>query len=198
MFVNRIYATIWRWVLIIIVYALLAVPVVGLIIPGAGGAPVEIPMLFQNALRAARSSGFFPDNMYYGEWQFWLSGYSMNALIVSLSLVVLWNVLYAPPLLGRNRERSVRISFVIFVILHAAALLLLLFIYFTRDMYMWEFVMSQSFSQSAVLFIPQLLVVPFIVSLRALCPYRIYHMFPIFRRIRSPLGLRVYSHKRAI
>ena len=199
MFVNRIYATVWRWILILIVYALLAVPVVGLIIPGAGGVPVEIPMLFQNALKAAAfSSGFFPDNMYYSDWQFWLSGYSTNALIVSLSLVALWNAIYSPPLLGRNRERSVRFMFFVFAALHIAALLFLLFIYFTRDMRMWQFAMSQPFMNNMVLFMPQLLMLPFVIVLRALCPYRVYHMFPVFRRIRAPLGLRVYSRKGAV
>jgi hypothetical protein len=181
------------------VYALLAVPVTGLVMPSAGGQVIELPMLFQSALRAAASTtGFFPDNMYYSDWQFWLSGYSTNALILSFSLVILWNIIYSPNMLGRNRERSARLLFVVFLILHAASQLALLFFYFTTDIRMWQFVTSKPVAECAVLFIPQLLVVPFIASVKAFCPYRIYHMFPVFVKVRAALGLRVYSHKKAV
>jgi hypothetical protein len=195
---NRFFATLWRWTLILLVYLALGVPVVGLVVPGSGGQAVEIPMLFQSSLRAAASAfGFFPDNMYYEDWQFWLSGYSMNCLAVSLALVVAWNMLYAPGALGRNRERSSRVTFWLFAIAHAAALLFLAFLYFTSDARMWAFLISQPASRGIIVLMPQLLIIPFWLSIRALCPYRIYHMFPIFAQIRAPLRLRVYSKRGA-
>lgn len=195
---NRFFATLWRWVLIIVVYLALGVPVVGLIVPGAGGQAIEIPMLFQRSLRTAASLfGFFPDNMYYEDWQFWLSGYAMNCLGVSLALVVVWNLLYSPGALGRNRERSARMLFYLFVIAHATALLFLAYLYFTSDAHMWSFLISQPLSRSMVVLMPQLLMLPFCLSIRALCPYRVYHMFPAFAKIRAPLRLRVYSRRGA-
>ena len=52
---NRFLSTCWRVLLILLVYLVLGVPVVGLMIPGAGGESVQIHMLFQSALRAAAS-----------------------------------------------------------------------------------------------------------------------------------------------
>ncbi len=195
---NRILSTCWRWALILIVYLALAVPIVGLVIPGANGQSVQIPMLLQGTLRtAAYSSGYFPDNVYYEDWQFFVSSYAMNCLFLSLLLVVLWNVLYSPSALGRNHENSARTVIWFFVAAHVGLLLLYAFYVFTLGSYIWDWLIRQPMGLNMLLLMPQLLIIPFYLSVRALCPYRIYNVFPLFARLRGRLGLRVYSKRTA-
>lgn len=195
---NRFFVTCWRFILILIVYLVLAIPVVGLVLPVANGQTVQIPMLFQSLLRnAAYGSGFFPDNVYYEDWQFFCSSYAMNCLYLSLLLVVLWNLLYAPRALGRNHENSARVTIWVFVAVHIGIQAAYTFYVFTLSAYIWDWLITQSFGLSLLLLIPQLLVVPFYLSVRGLCPYRIYNVFPVFARLRTRLGLRVYSKRRA-
>ncbi|GHU73724.1 hypothetical protein AGMMS49992_13300 [Clostridia bacterium] len=196
--VNRFLATTWRWILIILVYLALGVPFVGLVLPGAGGRAVEVPMLFQGLLRsAANNYGFFPDHTYFEAWRQYCSTYAMNCLYISLLLVGLWNLIYAPGLLGRNHERSALAVFWLFLTVHIITLLGYAFMHFTVDPLTWDWLLRQSGDRNMVLLLPQLLILPFGVTLRLLCPYRIYPMFPIADRIRSPLGLRVYSRRGA-
>jgi hypothetical protein len=195
---NRFLATLWRWTLIILVYLALGVPLAGLALPGAGGQVVELPMLFQGMLRAAaNNSGFFPDHTYYEAWQRYCSLYAMNCLYISLALVGLWNAIYSPPLLGRNHERSAAAAFWLFLVAHIAALLGYAFVHFTIDPLTWDWLIRQPLRQGAILLAPLWLALPFAVSIRLLCPYRVYPMFPAADRIRAPLGLRVYSHRGA-
>ena len=195
---NRFLSTCWRVLLILLVYLVLGVPGVGLMIPGAGGESVQIPMLFQSALRAAAyGQGFFPDNVYYEDWQQFCSAYAMNCLFLSLGLVALWNVLYAPFALGRNHENSARVTIWVFVALHIGLQLAYAFYVFTLGAHIWAWLITQPFGLRLLLLLPQLLVLPFYLSVRALCPYRIYNVFPIFARLRGRLGLRVYSRRGA-
>ncbi|MDR1600270.1 MAG: hypothetical protein LBS11_10450 [Oscillospiraceae bacterium] len=196
--VNRFLATLWRWTLILLVYLALGAPFVGLVLPGAGGQSVELPMAFQGMLRgAANSYGFFPDHTYYEAWQRYCSLYAMNCLYASLALVGLWNVIYAPQLLGRNYERSAIGVFWLFMFVHVVVLLGYAFMHFTIDPLTWDWLIRQPRRQGAMLLLPQWLAVPFAVSIRLLCPYRVYPMFPAANRIRAPLGLRVYSSRGA-
>ncbi|GHU70307.1 hypothetical protein FACS1894184_15580 [Clostridia bacterium] len=196
--VNRFLATLWRWMLIVAVYLGLGMPLLGLVLPGAGGQSVEIPMLFQGMLRsAANNYGFFPDHTYYEAWQRYCSLYAMNCLYISLALVGIWNAVYAPALLGRNYERSARAVFWLFLLVHVAALLGYAFMHFTIDPLIWDWLVRQPSSQGIILLLPQFLALPFAAAIRLLCPYRVYPMFPIADRIRSPLGLRVYSRRGA-
>ncbi|MDR1262167.1 MAG: hypothetical protein LBK46_01605 [Oscillospiraceae bacterium] len=196
--VNRFIATLWRWALIVLVYLVLGVPLLGLVLPGAGGQAVEIPMLFQSLLRsAANNYGFFPDHTYYESWQRYCSLYAMNCLYISLALTGLWNVIYATPLLGRNHERSALGTFWLFVFTHAALMLGYAFVHFTIDSLTWDWLIRQPGSRGAMLLLPQWLALPFAISIRLLCPYRVYPMFPIADKIRAPLGLRVYSRRGA-
>jgi hypothetical protein len=195
---NRFLATCWRVLLILLVYLLLAVPLVGLVLPGANGHDVQVPMLFQSLLRgAAYSQGFFPDNVYYEDWQAFVSAYAMNCLLLSMALAALWNVVYAPRLLGRNHERSARITIWAFVAAHAGLMLLYAFETFSQSDYVWNWLILQPAGLWGLLLLPQVLAVPFYLVLRALCPARIYHIFPIFAKIRAPLHLRVYSKRGA-
>lgn len=195
---NRLLATGWRWILILLVYVLLAVPLVGLVIPGAGGQSVQIPMIFQGALRsAAVSSGYFPDNVYYEDWQFFCSAYAMNCLFLSLAFVALYNVLYARFALGRNRENTARVLIWALSALHVLLGLLYAFYVFTLGSHVWEWLVRQPMGLNLLLLLPVLLVIPFYLTCRALGPYRLYNVFPLFRPLRDRLGLRVYSRRGA-
>lgn len=193
---NRLLATCWRWVLILLVYLLLGVTVVGVVLPGANGVNVQIPMIFQGVLRgAAYNSGFFPDNVYYEDWQFFCSSYAMNCLYISLLFVALWNVLYAPFALGRNHENSARLAIWVFSIAHVLVLLAYAFYVFTLGSHVWEWLIRQPTGLSLMLLMPLLLVIPFYLTSRALGPYRLYNVFPLFSPLRDRLGLRVYSKR---
>ena len=195
---NRFMTTCWRFVLILLVYLLLAVPIVGVVLPGANGQNVQIPMVFQSMLRnAAYHDGFFPDNVYYADWQFFCSSYAMNCLYISLGFVVLWNLLYSPPLLGRNHENSARGMIWLFSILHIAALLAYAFYVFTLGAHVWSWLIAQPTNLSIMLLLPVLLVIPFYLTSRALAPYRLYNVFPLFSKLRDRLGLRVFSKRGA-
>lgn len=195
---NRLLRAAWRWLLILAVYLVLAVPVTGLVIPDAGGQAFQIPMLFQGSLRsAAYASGFFPDNVYYEDWQLFCSSYAMNCLFLSLSLVVLWNLLYAPFALGRNHENSARMMVWVFAALHVALLLLYAFYVFTLAPHIWAWLIRQPAGLSLMLLLPLWTTVPFFLSIRALCPYRIYNVFPLFAKVRGHLRLRAYSRRGA-
>jgi len=193
---KRFVTALWRWALILSVYLLLGFPVVGLVIPGAAGQAVQIPMLLQRALQnAAFGSGFIPDSVYYEGWQFFVSSYAMNCLFLSLLLVALWNVLYAPFALGRNHEKSARTAVWVFALLHVALLLFYAFFVFTLASYIWDWLILQPMGLSMLLLLPGLLIVPFILSIRGLCPYRIYNVFPLFARLRVRMGLRIFSKR---
>ncbi len=193
---KRLLSALWRWALILLIYLALGVPVVGLVLPGAGGQSAQLPMLLQGLLDAARtSSGFFPDYVYYADWKAFVSAYAMNCLFLSLALVALWNILYAPFALGRSRENTARVMVWVFVAIHIALLLVYAFYVFTLAPYIWEWLTRQPAGLSMMLLLPGLLVVPFYLSIRALCPYRIYNVFPLFARLRDPLKLRVYSKR---
>ena len=195
---NRFFATCWRLALIVLVYLLLAVPVVGLVLPGAGGRNVQIPMLFQGMLRqAAYAHGFFPDNVYYEDWQLFCSAYAMNGLYISLGFVVLWNVLYAPCALGRNHENSARAMLWLLCFAHVGVLLAYAFYVFTLGDHVWQWLIRQPAALSVMLLLPVWLVAPFFLTSRALGPYRLYNVFPVFARLRDRLGLRVYSRRGA-
>lgn len=195
---NRFFVTCWRWVLVLLCYLLLAVPIVGVVLPGAAGQSVQIPMFFQSILRnAAFQNGFFPDNVYYEDWQHFCSAYAMNCLYISLGFVVLWNLLYAPSALGRNHENSARVLIWVFVLLHAAVILGYAFYVFTLGAHVWAWLIKQPIQLTALLLVPIWLVVPFYIACRALGPYRLYSVFPLFARLRDKLGLRVYSRRTA-
>ncbi|MCL1964001.1 MAG: hypothetical protein FWF69_02945 [Firmicutes bacterium] len=195
---NRTLAGCWRFILILIVYLALAVPVVGLVLPGPNGMPVQIPMLLQGVLRgAAYRGGYIPDSVYYEDWQAFVSAYAMNCLYLSLLLVLLWNLLYARFALGRNHENSARLSVWIFAAAHALLLLAYAFYVFTLSPHIWNWLIRQPMRSNLALLLPQLLVLPFYLSARALCPYRVYHVFPLFGRLRGRLFLRVYSKRGA-
>ena len=196
---NRIFATCWRWVLILLVYLVLAVPIVGIVLPGAAGQSAQVPMIFQGILRsAAYNQGFFPDNVYYADWQLFCSSYAMNCLYISLLFVVLWNVLYAPFALGRNHENSARAMIWVFSAAHVAVFLGYAFYVFTLGSHVWNWLITQPMGLSMMLLLPILLVIPFYLTSRALGPYRLYNVFPMFAPIRSRLGLRVYSRRGAM
>lgn len=195
---NRLFATCWRWTLLLLVYLLLAVPLVGVVLPGAAGQNVQIPMIFQSVLRgAAYTNGFFPDNVYYEDWQFFCSSYAMNCLYISLAFVALYNLLYAPYALGRNHENSARVVIWALSVLHVLTLLAYAFFVFTLGSHVWEWLIRQPTGLSLILLLPVLLVIPFYLTCRALGPYRLYHVFPLFSRVRDRLGLRVYSKRGA-
>lgn len=195
---NRFLATGWRWVLILLVYLLLAVPLVGLVLPGANGQNVQLPMIFQGILRStAYNNGFFPDNVYYEDWQFFCSSYAMNCLYISLAFVALWNLLYAPFALGRNHENSARVTIWIFSILHVVVMLAYAFYVFTLGSHVWNWLITQPTGLSLMLLLPVLLVIPFYLACRAFGPYRLYNVFPMFSKVRDRLGLRVYSRRGA-
>lgn len=195
---NRFFATCWRWILILAVYALLGVTLVGLVLPGASGENVQIPMIFQAVLRgAAYQSGFFPDNVYYEDWQFFCSAYAMNCLYISLAFVALWNVCYAPFALGRNRENSARYMIWVFCVLHVLVMAAYAFYVFTLGAHVWSWLIAQPAARALLLLLPLLLVIPFYLTARALGPYRLIHVFPAFAPLRERLGLRVYSRRGA-
>ncbi len=195
---NRFTATLWRLALIILVYLLLGVPVVGLVLPGAGARTVQLPMLFQTLLRnAAYGQGFFPDNVYYQDWQFFVSSFAMNCLYISLGFVCLWNLLYAPFALGRYHENTARIMIWVFSLLHTVVLGVYAFYVFTLGSHVWEWLIQQPRNLQLMLLLPLWLVVPFYLTSRALGPYRLYNVFPVFARLRNRLGLRVYSRRTA-
>ncbi len=195
---NRLLSACWRWLLILAVYIVLAVPVTGLVVPGPGGESLQIPMIFQGALRsAAYASGYFPDNVYYEDWQVFCSSYAMNCVFISLALVVLWNLLYAPFALGRNHENSARAMVWVFTLLHIAILLGYAFYVFTLASYIWAWIIRQPTGLNLMLLMPLWVTVPFTLSIRALCPYRVHHVFPLLAKARERLGLRVYSRRGA-
>jgi|GEM_PF-3266237 len=195
---NRWLSTCWRWLLILLLYLALGVPIVGLVLPGASGQDVQFPMLLQNMLRgAAFGSGYFPDNVYYEDWQAFVSAYAMNCLFLSLLLTLVWNFLYARFAMGRNHENSARMMIWFFVAAHITLLSVYAFYVFSLGQHIWAWLIRQPTGLNLMLLLPQLLLVPFYLSIRALCPYRIYHVFPVFARFRGRLGLRVYSKRGA-
>lgn len=195
---SRFTATCWRWILILLVYLLLAIPIVGVVLPGSAGTNVQIPMIFQGVLRsAAYNDGFFPDNVYYEDWQFFCSSYAMNCLYISLGFVILWNLLYAPFTLGRNHENSAKTAIWVLTVLHLTVLLAYAFYVFTLGSHVWEWLIRQPTNLQVMLLMPCWLVVPFYLTSRALGPYRLYNVFPFFSRLRDRLGLRVYSKRGA-
>ncbi len=195
---QRFFSACWRWVLILVVYIALGVPIVGLVLPSAGGNAVQIPMILQGLLRdAAYQHGFFPDNVYYEDWQFFVSSFAMNCLFLSLGFVVVWNILFSPRLLGRNHENTARLLVWIFSAAHVAVFLGYAFYVFTLGSYVWDWLIRQQTGQTMLLLTPILLVIPFYLSIRALCPYRVENVFPLFAKLRGRLGLRVYSKRGA-
>lgn len=194
---NRFLVTCWRVLLIALVYLLLGVPVTGLVVPGASGASTVIPGIFYSTLQsAAMEQGYYP-NVYLQEWMAFLSAYAMNCLLFSLTLTLLWNLLYAPFALGRNHENSACVVIWLFVAAHVLLQLLYAFQVFSAGPHIWAWLLTQPAGMNLLLLLPQLLILPFYLSIRALCPYRIYHVFPVFAKLRSRLGLRVYSKRLA-
>lgn len=194
---NRFGTTCWRALLIALVYLTLGIPMTGLLLPGAGGQLVEIPGVFYRALQsAAIEKGYYP-NVYLQDWLYFLGAYAMNCLFLSLGLILLWNLLYAPFALGRNREGSARVVLWIFVIAHVALQLLYAFMVFTAGPHIWAWILTQPTGLNLLLLLPQTLLLPFFLSARFLCPYRIYHIFPLSAKLRGRLGLRTYSKRTA-
>ena len=194
---NRFRTTCWRALLIVLVYLALGVPMTGLLLPGAGGRLVELPGIFYRALQgAAIGKGYYP-NVYLQDWLYFLSAYAMNCLFLSVGLVLLWNLLYAPFALGRNREGSARLMLWVLVAAHVVLQLLYAFQVFTAGPHIWAWLITQPMGLNLLLLLPQTLLLPFFLSARFLCPYRIYPVFPLSAKLRGRLGLRTYRKKTA-
>lgn len=188
-----------RWAYILILYILLGFFLLGIPLPGTTGQTTHYPMLYQGMLRgAAVSVGFYPDSVILDEWISFVSAYATNCVFLSLGLLALWNVLYSRALLGRNHEYSARVIIWVFVGLHVTVQLAYAVYVFSLASYIWEWILQQPTGRNLLLLLPQALIVPFYVSLRLFCPFRIYHVFPLFARLRRPLGLRTVLRPRRV
>jgi len=193
---KRAVSAVWRMALMLAVYALLGVPVTGLVLPGAGGQSVTVPMLFQALLRGAgETRGFYPSFYLMEDWLGFLSAYAMNCLAFSLALLLAWNLLYAPRGLGRRHERSARLAIWAFAALHEAGIVFYAYTVMTMSADVWNWLARQPAQLTGLLLLPELLVVPFWLCARLLCPYRVCHVFPLAMKLRGALRLRVYSSK---
>jgi len=85
----------------------------------------------------------------------------------------------------------------VFVAAHIVLQLLYAFMVFSQSAFIWNWLIAQPMALCGILLLPQWAAVPFYLSLRALCPARVYHIFPMFAKLRGPLHLRVYSKRGA-
>ena len=118
-----------------------------------------------------------------------------NTLLISLGLVLLWNVLFSRAFLGsRDIGRGVNILNAVLIGLHVVLSLgSIWFLLREGDSLTWAMALINGSMESFIaLLLPILLIIPFVLATRWFAPEIISNQFSVFKRSRPYLGLRYY------
>jgi hypothetical protein len=177
---RRFYKAVLRWIYILTLYAVSYIMIAGF--------PPFIKPPFGSLLSAV---ALYPDSVLLEEWIIFCINYAKNCVFMSLSLVIIWNLLYAPFALGRKSARSAIGLSVLFTVGHTALMGYYISYVLAQNPFIWLWFSAEPAGSQMRLALPCATVIPFFISIWFLCPYRIDYALPGALWFKMKLRLRV-------
>lgn len=146
-------------------------------------------LVMKNGLAGAGMSPFG-----YSQQKWILNCHNMllNTLFGSLALTALWNILFSWKLMGgRNPGKSVNVLNMIFLLLHLAMSLALLYLH-TAARGVVNSILTEGGLYILWHLMPSFLIVPFFFATRLFGPESAAYRFRVLNRLRGKMGLLYY------